>query len=73
MHPELFGDFSIGIYFGLSIFLGILFFGRISTAHMKPAATFFAFLNKEINFERFMIIFFAQLLGAFLGSYFVSL
>lgn len=73
IYPQNIGDFGIGICFGLAVFLGILFFGRISNAHMNPAATLFSFMNQGINKAQTIVLLAAQVFGGLFASYFISL
>lgn len=63
----------IGISFGFAVALGILIFGKLSGAHMNPAVTIALWLDK--NFEKRSVIpyLIAQLSGAVLGSFALTL
>jgi aquaporin NIP len=68
-HPERLGDFGIGLCFGFSVFIGILFFGRFANAHMNPAATLFEFLQGKLTGTKLFVLVRAQILGAMLASF----
>jgi|TARA_R110000737_G_scaffold347664_1_gene379710 aquaporin NIP len=63
------GDFGIGICFGLAIYVGIMLFGRISNAHMNPAATLLLRACGKINSKIAAILIISQIIGAFIASF----
>jgi aquaporin NIP len=71
-YPGFLGDFGIGVCFGFSIYAGIMLFGRLSKAHMNPAATLFLLLEKKINKKIAGTLILAQFIGAFAASFLLS-
>lgn len=72
-YPDLLGDFGIGVSFGLAIYVGIMLFGRISNAHMNPAATVLLGLCGKINLKISSTLIISQAIGAFAASFIMYL
>ena len=60
--------FGIGIVFGLTVWLLIQYFGRVSDCHINPAVTFTFLVSKQISFRMGMKYIGLQLIGALLAS-----
>jgi aquaporin Z len=73
IYPELIGPFGIAVCFGLTIYVGIMLFGRISNAHMNPAPTVLYFLCGKINSKITLTLIVAQTIGAFIASFLIYL
>lgn len=52
--------------------IGVYLFGKISMAHFNPAVSFGFLITKHITRKLFVLYLFAELVGAFLASLFVS-
>ncbi|KAG7498187.1 aquaporin-3-like [Solea senegalensis] len=59
---------SVNLAFGFAVTLGILVSGQISGGHLNPAVTFTLCLLKREPWRKFLLFFFFQTLGAFLGA-----
>lgn len=58
-------------FIGVSI--GVYLFGKISMAHFNPAVSIGFLITRHITKKLFVLYLFAELVGAFLASFFVSI
>lgn len=65
---NIYGDFGIGIAFGLAVSLVIYLFGNTSGAHINPAVSFGFYINNQMNRLDFLMYVTFQLMGAVLGA-----
>lgn len=65
--------FGIGIVFGVTVWLLVQFFGRISNCHINPAVTLGFLFLKQITFCKAILYIFFQLAGALLASLLLKL
>ena len=56
----------------VGVAIGVYLFGKISMAHFNPAVSFGFLITKHITRKLFVLYLFAELVGAFLASLFVS-
>lgn len=59
----------ISATFGISVFILILLFGKLSGAHINPAVTICLAIDKKFRWKDVLPYCFSQLLGAILASY----
>ncbi len=59
----------ISITFGISVFIMILLFGKLSGAHINPAVTICLAIDKKFRWKDVLPYCFSQILGALLASY----
>jgi aquaporin Z len=57
----------------VGVAIGVYLFGRISMAHFNPAVSVGFWITKHITKKLFVLYLFAELVGAFLASLFVSI
>jgi len=57
----------------VGVAIGVYLFGRISMAHFNPAVSVGFLITKHITKKLFVLYLFAELVGAFLASLFVSI
>lgn len=60
--------FGIGVVFGLTVWLLIQYFGRVTDCHINPAVTLTFLVSKQISFRMAMKYIGLQLFGALLAS-----
>lgn len=63
---------GISLMFGVVITVAILLFGKVSGAHINPAATLMFLVRKEIGFKLSFLYIITQLFGAVVASYLLS-
>ena len=64
---------QIAIIVGLSVMTMILFFNKVSGAHINPAVTIGLALSKKLSSKKVLPYIIAQIAGALLGSFLVFL
>lgn len=64
---------AISLSFGLSVFLMIMLFGKISGAHINPAVTLCLAIDKKFRWRDVIPYIIAQLIGAALASFVLRL
>jgi len=67
------GTTGIAVAHGLAILVGIYAFGHISGGHFNPAVTFGMFVTKRISAAGLGLYWIAQLAGAVLGAWVLSM
>jgi MIP family channel proteins len=60
--------FGIGVVFGLTVWLLIQYFGRVTDCHINPAVTLTFLVSKQLSFRMAMKYIGLQLFGALLAS-----
>lgn len=61
-------NFQLGLVSGITVWLLIQFFGRVSDCHINPAVTICFFATRSIPWQRTLGYILLQLLGALLAS-----
>lgn len=66
-------DFTIGLAFGLAVFLAIISLKKYSGVHINPAVTLALWIHKSINSTTALVYIIAQLTGGIMGAYLLNL
>ena len=70
-NPE-FGPLSVGIVFGVSVYIGIMLFTKISIGHMSPSVTAFGMLLTEVKPKNGFLLILVQLIASICAALLLS-
>lgn len=62
------GNLEIAISFGLSVYIGVMLFSRVTGAHLNSSVTVYAFLMKEIKLKKAVYLILTQIIAATAAS-----
>lgn len=73
MQTPFMNDFTIGLAFGLVVFIAIITLKKYSGVHINPAVTIALWLHKSINGTTALVYIVAQLIGGVIGAYILNI
>lgn len=69
LNDGLLGAFGIAVVFGLSVFLSILLFGKLSGSHINPAVTLSAGMHRNMKMKKIPGYIIGQFTGGIAASF----
>lgn len=69
----LMNDFTIGLAFGLAVFIAIISLKNYSVVHINPAVTIALWIHKSVTSTNALTYIAAQLTGGILGAYLLDI
>jgi glycerol uptake facilitator-like aquaporin len=70
-HPE-FGPLAVGLVFGISVYIGIMLFTKISIGHISPSVTTMGMLLTEVKPKNGILLILVQLIASVCATLLLS-